>query len=75
MDANLEIMRMKKEIIDSINQHHMPVAVTVLVLKEILSEAQSQLNDILSNEIAKEKEEEQREDCSSDSLKPSETTA
>ena len=74
MDANLEIMRMKKEIIESINQHQMPIAVIVLILKEILSEAQLQLNDILSNEIAKEKEEEQREDCSSDNPKPSETT-
>lgn len=60
MDANLEIMRMKKEIIESINQHQMPVVVTVLVLKEILSEAQSQLNDVLEKGIAKEKEEERK---------------
>ena len=55
MDANLEIMRMKKEIIETINSHQMPVVVTVLVLKEILSEAQAQLNNILSEEIEKEK--------------------
>lgn len=57
MNANLEIMRMKKEIIETINTHNMPIAVTTLVLKEVLSEAQTQLDIALSNAIAKEKEE------------------
>lgn len=60
MDANLEIMRMKQEIIESINQHQMPVVVTVLLLKEILTEAQSQLNGILNDAVEKEKEEERK---------------
>lgn len=75
MDANLEIMRMKQEIIESINQHHMPVVVTVLILKEILAEAQTQLNNILSEEIKKEKAEEMDTvGVSRSNEKPSKTT-
>ena len=62
MDANLEITRMRQEIIESINQHSMPIAVVVLLLKEILAEAQVQLNSALSDAVKKEKEEKEERD-------------
>ena len=62
MDANLEIMRMKKEIIEAINKHKMPIAITVLLLKEILAETETQLDSALYDAIAKEKEEERKKE-------------
>lgn len=56
MDANLEIMRMRKEIVEVINQHNMPIAITTLLLKDILSEAQLQCDHALEVAIREEKE-------------------
>lgn len=47
MDANLEIAQMRQDVVESINKHHMPVAVTVLLLQNLLVEAQEQYNKAL----------------------------